>query len=81
MGDDNTFYNEEAVRGEFAKVSDADLARVQQWAAAEQQKRKPNLNDPQVLAARHQANDLEMKRMAGMTEAEWAEHRRKQYGF
>ena len=75
------FYDETAVRGEFARVPDAELAKVVQWATAEQQKRKPNLQDPAVLAARHRDNDVEMKKMAGMNPAEHAEYQRKTYGF
>ena len=75
------FYDETAVRGEFAKVPDGDLERVVQWARAEQQKRKPNMADPAVIAARHADNNAEMKKMAAMTEAELAAYRAKQYGF
>ena len=75
------FYDETAVRGEFSKVPDAELERVRQWLTAEQQKRKPNLQDPAVLAQRHRDNDAEMRKMAGMNPAEHAEYLRKTYGF
>lgn len=83
MSDEQNFYqNMDAIKAEFReKATDADLKNVIAEAQAEQRRRAPPLQDPAVLAQRHAANNAEMAKQAAMTDAEWAEHRRKQYGF
>src|SRR5262249_14608883 len=83
MSDEQNFYqNMDAIKAEFReKATDVDLQNVIAEARAEQQRRKPSLTDPAVLAQRHAANDAEMRKMAGMNPAEYAEYQRKTYGF